>query len=278
MNMRALTATEIRILDQYSIPSSVVFVTGYAPTLQNIKMAIAFQSSRPAQTITLPKSEARYKQICNPQRNVIMSNIFAHESPVDSNGIPKLFTTGYVPPNSPLSGLTIGYGIDVGALGTSSQTIAAQLTTWGISADGLLTLTPYFTLVGSNATAALTLLGAPTISKVDAQTISKNAIQSYSDHAASQFNTLNPNLVFNQIPANGQTALTDIAFWKWSFTAAIIPTGFTDALAQGDFTTAGQLLISTGNQRLIDDGKLLQSCQAQIPKAGQNIACGSIGP
>ena len=227
--MRALTSNEVLLLDRYiSADMPIVTITGFSPTFQNITMLIGLQSTRPPQPIGLPKSQLRYKQVCNPQRQVVMSDIWMHESVLDSNGNPKLYTTGYIP--SSTSGVTVGYGIDVGALATTPAAVYTQLQTWGLSQEGLKTLTPYMGLRGTDAQFALLNFGAPTISTADAQTISKNAMQAYSDHAASQFNSLNPNITFNQLPGNAQTALTDIAFWRWSFSAPGIPAGFTAAL------------------------------------------------
>lgn len=278
--MRALTAREVQILDAFQITLTKVTVTGVKSQpsqLPPLTLGVITQKSAAPKTQTvLPKPDRRYKQYCNPNRSVNAPTIWAHESPIGPNGQPILSTTGYIPSNS--SGVTVGYGIDLGTSGSSAQAIAAQLTTWGISAAGLQTLQPFLGLTGAIASAAIAKYGAPTISTIDAQTISTNAMSSYVAQASSQFGRVNPYLQFEQLPQNSQTALADLAYWAWTLNSPALPSGLSTALGQSDLLTAGQLLINTGNSRLIADGRLFQSGQAEIPKPGVYLVCGNVGP
>ena len=274
--VRALTAREVQILNGVAAdqPPPTITITGTRFPGAPLTLPLVTAQTRRPQTVPVPRNQVQFKQYCYPMRMVFSIDIWAHESPLDSKGNPLLATTGYILQGSTTSGVTIGYGIDLGMSGSSKQAIATQLTTWGISSAGLQTLRPYLGLTGAPASAAIQQYGAPTISTIDAKTISKNAVTSYSDQAASQFGKLYADATFEQLPGNAQTALTDLVYWTWTLTSPNLPAGFANAITNNDFLTAGQLLINTGQKRLVDDGRWLQTAAGRLPKPSQDVCCG----
>jgi hypothetical protein len=129
--VRALTAREVQILNGVAAdqPPPTITITGTRFPGAPLTLPLVTAQTRRPQTVPVPRNQVQFKQYCNPMRMVFSIDIWAHESPLDSKGNPILATTGYIPQGSTTSGVTIGYGIDLGTSGSSKQAIATQLTT-----------------------------------------------------------------------------------------------------------------------------------------------------
>lgn len=162
-----------------------------------------------------------------PQNRIDKAKVFEHEG---------FRPIGYVvPPVSkyPKSGVTIGYGFDLGSK-TKSQLIA-----YGISDAGLNALVPFLGLKGEAAETALQIYGKPTISQADALKLSNTAFNDNIAMATRQFNAVSTR-PFDTLPANIQTVIADIAYTTPNLQAAA-PTFF-NQITRGDWAGAVKTL------------------------------------
>lgn len=244
--MRALTIDELELVigaGEKTATLTPVIVTGHAP------------APPPAPVPTPPPAPTPFPgpppppcpPPMPPQRRDDQNYVYSNEGTT-------LSTTGYTlpPAQFPKSGVTIGYGVDLG------QQNANQLTSWGISPAGLSAVSPYLGLQGQSAVNYVNANGAPTISSADATAISNGAYNSIVSAAESRFN--NGSIVsFDSLPSSAQTVIADIAYNAGSNGA---PAFFTDAMA-GNWSAAIYELNNfyapgNSNSRHRNDANLLQ--------------------
>lgn len=301
--MRALTAEEIqRISGGDGTTLSTITVTGHRPQpypITFIPNPLPFPpipAPSPPTPIPMPSNPP-----CSSPANGVNANmIYNHEGS-------SLATTGYVPGTgstgtstspSPTSGsgtvtrnnsgLTLGYGVDLGQL--SATQLAYYLTnygnySYGKGADPYALLAPYVGVRGpANVAAVAAAHGGsyPTISTNAASALTAGALTEATGRAANDYQTatdragLGDDAVFFGLPSAVQTVLADISFVFGSIYTlnANLPTGVLAAVGNQDWQTLATLLLNAPagayQSRLKSDGQALQNAinSGKVPAKG----------
>jgi hypothetical protein len=155
----------------------------------------------------------------------------------------------------PNSGMTIGYGVDLG------YRTESELKRWGMSAAGIKAVRPYLGLKGKKAAGELAKHPEnPVISEADAIAISDGIYQDLLISTTNNYNDATSiGISFQELPAGAQAAIMDIAYMgKPSIKA---PT-FWSYVIKGEWSAAaGELSNWYGNgktdARHLNDAKLI---------------------
>ena len=179
-------------------------------------------------------------------------------------------TTGYTlsPTQFPNSGVTIGAGVDLG------QQSASGLQGLGVAQSIIDTLNPFFGLKGQDAVNAVTAHGAPVLSTTDATTLSDALMNQTRTTVQTNFDAASANAKFDQLPAEAQTAIVDVAYPSGPNLASSAPNFWSD-ITTGNWNAAVTELqnwYGTGNtdDRHSGDGSLLQSAINQQTLPGND--------
>lgn len=137
-----------------------------------------------------------------PLNRANSAEVFANEGGVHS--------TGYVLPGASNAGVTIGAGVDLGQNGVS------DFQAMGVPQSIINALTPWIGYKGSAASTIVAQIGEPVLSAADANTLSVDAFNYYTNEIASKFNTAlaatNNAYTFSQLPEDTQTAIVDVTY------------------------------------------------------------------
>lgn len=184
-------------------------------------------------------------------------------------------TTGYPldPVKFPLSGITIGTGVDLG------YRTASEMTNYGVSAAGVAALSPYLGLTGYSAVNYATAHGYPSISISDAVALSDGLYNSIQSQLIRNYNSANTiNVPFDQLPSAVQTTLMDIAYNSPNVASAA-PI-FWSQMTSGRYADAVNTLFhwksdGTSDPRHKDDANTLQNAinAVQVPTNASTGRC-----
>jgi hypothetical protein len=187
-------------------------------------------------------------------------------------------TKGYVPTSKgvPLkgSGVTIGGGIDL------SYQYYSTLIGWGMSAADANTCRPFLATApghygpqGTQAAAALAQYGVPQFSQTEMNTVTDNAIASYTASAASQYASITGlgSKSLYDLPANVQSALVETAYNAGSFSNSNALPGLSAALQSQDWSQVASILQSAGTSALRAAGNYIRQAiqNGSLPSSGQ---------
>jgi len=152
----------------------------------------------------------------------------------------------------------VGFGVDL------AQWMASNLKSWGVSAAGQIAAAPYLAsgpgAFGPQGPAAATLLaknGPLNLSAADASAMTNGAFATISGRAASSFSSLTGGSNFLDLPSAVQTALVDVEYNTGSFTSSALPSGFSTAIQNMDWSQAAALLQQSTNPRFAQDGTMI---------------------
>jgi len=166
-------------------------------------------------------------------------------------------TTGYLVPGASNAGVTIGAGVDLG-----SQS-ASGLASMGVAQNIITTVTPYLGLKGAAASTAVTKNGYPTLSQADATSLSQALLDSTRATVASRFDATSAVAKFDELPAEAQTVIIDVAYPNGPYLSTSAPSFWAD-VTSGNWSSAVDELnnwygTNSSNPRYQGDAALLQS-------------------
>ncbi|MGN6481161.1 pesticin C-terminus-like muramidase [Luteibacter sp.] len=168
--------------------------------------------------------------------------------------------TGYLIPGAPNAGVTIGAGVDLG------QQSVAGLQAMGIGQAIIDIVSPYLGLKGSAAAAKVASAGEPVLGNASAISLSLGLLNSTEHIVATQYNAATTGIQFEQLPADAQTVIVDVAYPNGPYLSASAP-GFWSSVTTGNWSAAVSELQNwygpnNTNNRYLGDASMIQSAIA----------------
>jgi hypothetical protein len=149
---------------------------------------------------TKPQAKAECQKALGKQDRTDKMSIFKNESPT-------LRTRGYILPSFPNAGVTIGYGVDLGAR------TRTELEAWGMSQEGIQKVKPFLGKRGQSIQKVLDKFDLPVITANDALVISNGVFNQIYDKTSRDYSSQSTaGISFQELPEPAQTVIMDIAY------------------------------------------------------------------